>query len=209
MGGTSDSSDATRSYMGSAAASFRTSAGGPIYEGFFVGSTLGSAPVQMTDVPTIQMPTQFEVNGTNNYRRPDSDTPPNLFRIYEVPGMSHNDAREGTFVGCDHPQLSQFPYGALVFMGLQHVIDWAVDGTLPPHAPTCRSIPARRESSWQTSSATPRAACARPISTFRSTATRCPTVARGCATRPATRRALTDAAYHLLYPTSEDYENKV
>jgi hypothetical protein len=209
MGGTSDSSDATRSYMGSGAAGFRTSAGGPIYEGFFVGSTLGTAPVQMTDVPTIQMPTQFEVNSTNNYRRPDSDTPPNLFRIYEVAGMSHNDAREGTFVGCDHPNLSQFPYGALVFMGLQHMIDWAVDGTLPPHAPYMqvnpgppRIIVADEFGNAQGGVRTTNLDV--PVYSYT-----VPNSGPGLCNQTGYQTPLTEAAYHLLYPTAEDYANKV
>jgi hypothetical protein len=133
--GTSDSSAATRTYQGSAHATFRMPDGNPIYEGYFVSSTLGGAPVAITDVPAIQMPTQFEVHGTNAYRRPDSDLPGNRFRIFEVAGMSHNDARENpAFPGCDHPELSQFPYGAITFVGLQHLIDWVADGTAPPHA---------------------------------------------------------------------------
>jgi Alpha/beta hydrolase domain/CARDB len=140
MGGTSASSGFTRSYMGGVHNSvFRSSNGGPIVDAFLVTATLGSAPVEITDVPTIQVPTQFEVAGTNAYRRPDSDlsTPPvNLFRIYEVPGMSHNDSRDQppeVFPGCVEP-LSRYPYGASTFMALQKVIDWAVAGTLPPHA---------------------------------------------------------------------------
>lgn len=137
MGGTSDSSGATRSYMGSAHnTAFRTPTGGPIVDGFFVSSTLGTAPVEQTDVPTIQMPTQFELSSTNAYRRPDSDTPANRFRIFEVAGMSHNDSRDqpaSVFPGCGEP-LSRFPYGAITFMGLQWVIDWAMEGKTPPHA---------------------------------------------------------------------------
>ena len=139
MGGTSDSSGATRTYMSSAAmldhADLRMPDGGPIYEGFFVTSTLGGAPVPVTDVPTIQMPSQSEVHARDDYRRPDSDAPGDQFRIYEVSGMSHNDARENpAFFGCTHP-LSHFPHGALTFMGLQHVLDWAAHGAIPPRAP--------------------------------------------------------------------------
>src|SRR5690606_6481607 len=111
--------------------------GGPIVDGFFVSATLGSAPVELTDVPTIQMPTQFELASTNAYRRPDSDTPENRFRIYEVAGMSHNDSRDqpaSVFPGCAEP-LSRFPYGAMTFMGLQWTIDWAIRGKTPPRAP--------------------------------------------------------------------------
>jgi hypothetical protein len=137
MGGTSASSGFVRSYMANAHNSaFRAGDGSPIVDGFLVTATLGGAPVEMTDVPTIQLPTQFEVNGTNAYRRPDSDDAPNRFRIYEVPGMSHNDSRDQpaeVFPGCVGP-LSRFPYGAPTFMALQKVIDWAVDGTVPPRA---------------------------------------------------------------------------
>jgi len=143
MGGTSASSGFVRSYMGAAHNSaFRATNGGPIVDGFLVTATLGSAPVEMTDVPTIQVPTQFEVAGTNAYRRPDSDergsasVPTNLFRIYEVPGMSHNDSRDQpaeVFPGCVGP-LSRFPYGAPTFMALQHLIDWSLEGTTPPRA---------------------------------------------------------------------------
>ena len=111
MGGTSASSGFVRSYMANAHNSaFRAGDGSPIVDGFLLTATLGGAPVEMTDVPTIQLPTQFEVNGTNAYRRPDSDEAPNRFRIYEVPGMSHNDSRDQpaeVFPGCVGP-LSRF-----------------------------------------------------------------------------------------------------
>jgi hypothetical protein len=149
LSGTSDSSGATRSYMSSATmsdhADLRMADGGPIYQGFLVTSTLGNAIVPITDVPTIQMPSQSEVHDQASatqggvlvgvqYRRPDSDLPGNQFRIYEVAGMSHNDARENpAFEGCTHP-LSHFPHGALTFMGLQHLLDWSAHGTVPPRA---------------------------------------------------------------------------
>lgn len=70
----------------------------------------------------------------DSYRRPDSDGPGNLFRVYEVSAMSHNDARENpAFEGCTNP-LRNFPHGALTFMGLQHTLDWAAHGTIPPPA---------------------------------------------------------------------------
>ncbi|MPZ58107.1 MAG: hypothetical protein GEU91_16755 [Rhizobiales bacterium] len=136
MGGTSDSSGATRNYMANGHPTFRRPGGGPIIDGFFVSATLGTSPVEMTDVPTIQMPTQSELNSSNAWRRPDSDTPANRFRIYEVAGMSHNDSRDqpaSVFPGCAEP-LSRFPYGAMTFVGLNWVVKWAVFGTTPPHA---------------------------------------------------------------------------
>src|SRR4029450_11025765 len=80
--GTSDSSPAPRAYMSPAHVDFRLPDGGPIYDGFFVSSTLGGMPVQITDVPTIQMPTQSEVHGTAAYRRPGSHATEKQFRIY-------------------------------------------------------------------------------------------------------------------------------
>jgi hypothetical protein len=140
LGGTSDSSGATRTYMttGSMAdhRSLRMPDGGPIFEGFFVSSILGSGQIPpLADAPIIQMPTQFELHSSNGFRRPDSDAPDNRFRNYEMSGMSHNDARENpAFTGCTHPELSHYPFGAMTFMGLQHLIDWAAVGAIPPRA---------------------------------------------------------------------------
>ena len=138
LSGTSDSSGAARTYMSSGSmldhAELRMPDGGPIYQGYLLTSTLGGAPVALVDVPTIQMPSQSEVHGTNAYRQPDGDAPGSQLRIYEVSGMSHNDARENpAFEGCTHP-LSHFPHGALTFMGLQHVLDWVERGRIPPRA---------------------------------------------------------------------------
>jgi hypothetical protein len=141
LSGTSDSSGATRTYMSSNTMldhmDMELPGGGRIYDGFFVTSTLGGQIVPITDVPTIQMPSQSEVhapNNSNTYRRDDSDLPGNRFRLYEVAGMSHNDARENpAFSDCTFP-LSHFPHGALTFMGLQHLLDWAAHGTIPPRA---------------------------------------------------------------------------
>jgi hypothetical protein len=140
LGGTSDSSGATRTYMTTGTMadhrSLRMPDGGPIFEGYFVSAILGGGQIPpLTDVPIIQMPTQFELHSTNGFRRPDSDAPDNRFRNYEMSGMSHNDARENpAFSGCTHPELSHYPYGAMTFMGLQHLVDWAVEGAIPPRA---------------------------------------------------------------------------
>jgi hypothetical protein len=133
MAGTSDASGAVRSYMGQAHNSaFRAPGGGPVIDGFYVTSTLGNAPVERVDVPTIQLPTQYEVTNSVAWRRPDGNTPGDQFRAYEVAGMAHNESRDQaySFTGCEGP-LSQFPYGALTFMGLQHLIDWTY-GIVPP-----------------------------------------------------------------------------
>jgi hypothetical protein len=209
MGGTSDSSDATRAYMGSGHASFRTPAGGPIYDGFFISSTLGSAPVQMTDVPTIQMPTQSELTNTNAFRRPDSDTPPNLFRLYEISGMSHNDAREGNFPDCTFPNLSMFPHGAMNFMGLQHVIEWVVNGALPPRAQPMEINPGPPRTIVTDHFGNAKGGVRSTyldVPLYRYTI---PNTGPGLCSQTGYQTRLSDDVLQFLYPTSEDYASKV
>jgi hypothetical protein len=149
MGGTSDSSGATRAYMsGAHNTAWRTPSGGPIMDGFFVSSILGTAKIELVDVPRIAMPTEFEVfssrtqlatsGGMGAYRGPDTNATGDKLRIYEIAGMSHNDARDqpaaDVFPGCGLP-LSRFPHGAMNFMGLQWVIDWVFNGKTPPASP--------------------------------------------------------------------------
>jgi hypothetical protein len=140
LSGTSESSNLARAYMSAydqGDTAFRMPDGGPIYQGFFLTSTLGPTPLPVTDVPTVQMPSQSEVTVSSAFQRPDSDSPANPFRIYEVAGMSHADARDDPAYYpnvCDGP-LSQFPVGAMTYMGLGHLLDWVAYGITPPHAP--------------------------------------------------------------------------
>ncbi|HZD20405.1 MAG TPA: alpha/beta hydrolase domain-containing protein, partial [Burkholderiales bacterium] len=68
IGGTSDSSGATRNYMNTTAANHtnqRMPDGSAIYDGYFVSSILGpTAVATLTDVPVIAMPTQFELHSS-------------------------------------------------------------------------------------------------------------------------------------------------
>jgi hypothetical protein len=145
LSGISESSNVVRTYMSAydqGTADFQMADGSPVYQGFFPVSTLGPVPLPITNVPTIQMPTQNEVtagtagNGeSSSFQRPDSDSPANPFRIYEVAGMSHADFRGvPNNLGCILP-FSQFPVGAMTFMGLEHLLDWVAYGIVPPHAP--------------------------------------------------------------------------
>ena len=81
--GTSDSSGATRIYMSSGPmldhADLRMPDGGPIYQGYFISSILGSGLVPtIADAPVIQMPTQFELHSTNGFRRPTATSRPTV-----------------------------------------------------------------------------------------------------------------------------------
>lgn len=136
--GTSASSGTVRSFLPVHLDS-RMANGGPIYDGFLLTSTNGNTALQLVDVPMIQMPTQTEVQthaaAGIQYRRPDSDAPDNKFRLYEVAGMPHNNARDMRSFGgapCTLP-VTDFPAGAFTAMGLHHLVEW-IKGTPPPYA---------------------------------------------------------------------------
>ena len=115
--GTSASSGTVRTYL-AAHPNLRMPDGGPIYDGFLLTSTNGNTPLPIVDVPMIQMPTQTEVTTWAQagiaYRRPDSDAPSNRFRLYEVAGMPHNNARDIPFFFTDPCTLpiTDFPAGS-------------------------------------------------------------------------------------------------
>ena len=137
--GTSQSAGTLRGYL-SAHATWRMPDGKPIYDGYLPTSTGGTMTVTKVDVPLVQIATQTEVNAGapmgNLYRRPDGDAPGDQFRLYEIAGMPHNDSRENPTYNppmCDMP-VTTFPVGAMMAMGLHHVIEWADKGIAPPRA---------------------------------------------------------------------------
>ena len=137
--GTSQSSGALVQYLRAHAAQ-RMPDGSAIFDGFFPTSVVGNNPIPQIDVPLIQMNTQTEVNSTaamgNKYRRPDTDEKGNQYRLYEMAGMPHNDSRENptyTPNPCDKP-ITRFPVGAMMAMGLDHLIQWVDKGKVPPRA---------------------------------------------------------------------------
>ena len=138
--GTSASSATVRTYLG-AHPELRMPDGAPIYDGFLLTSTLGNTPLPIVDVPMIQMPTQTEVATAApqgiKFRRPDSDEPGNRFRIYEVAGMPHNNARDRPEFLNDPCMLpvTDFHAGAFTALGLNYLIEWVANGKTPPHAP--------------------------------------------------------------------------
>jgi hypothetical protein len=137
--GTSQSSGALVQYLRAHGVE-RMPDGSAIFDGFFPTSVVGNNPIPQIDVPLIQMNTQTEVNSTaamgNKYRRPDTDEKGNQYRLYEMAGMPHNDSRENptyTPNPCDKP-VTRFPVGAMMAMGLDHLIQWVDKGQVPPRA---------------------------------------------------------------------------
>ena len=138
--GTSQSSTVLRTYQSQQHFQARMPDGSAIYDGYLATSTLGNAPMMVVDVPTVQMPTQTEVNSGaasgNTYRRSDSDEPGNQFRLYETAGQSHANSRDTVTYDPNPCQLlvSDFPWGAITAMGLNHLVEWVDHGTIPPRA---------------------------------------------------------------------------
>jgi hypothetical protein len=140
--GTSQSSQVLRTYQSQQHFQVRMPDGSAIVDGYLATSTLGNAPMMIVDVPTVQMPTQTEVNSGaaagNGYRRPDSDEPENRFRLYETAGQAHANSRDTVTYDPNPCQLpiSDFPWGAITATGLHHLVEWVARGTIPPHAPS-------------------------------------------------------------------------
>jgi hypothetical protein len=138
MMGTSQSAGTLRAYL-PAHATWRMPDGKPIYDGFYPTSTAGM-PIPKIDVPLIQIATQTEVTrgaeGGSTHRRPDGDAPGDQFRLYEMAGMPHNDSRENPTYSPDPCKMpvTQFPVGAMMAMGLSHLVAWVDTGKVPPHA---------------------------------------------------------------------------
>jgi len=139
--GTSQASGVLRNYQAQEHFQARMADGSAIVDGYLATSTLGSAKMMVVDVPTVHMPTMTEVNsggsvGGAPFERPDSDDPANRYRLYEVAGMAHANSRDTptyTPNPCTMP-VSNFPWGAMVAMGLSHLVEWADKGTVPPRA---------------------------------------------------------------------------
>jgi len=138
--GTSQASGVLRTYQSQKHFQARMADGSAIVDGYLATSTLGNAPMMVVDVPTVHMPTMTEVNsgapGGAAFRRPDSDEPANRYRLYEVAGMAHANSRETpAYVPnpCALP-VSDFPWGGMVAMGLNHLVEWVDRGVVPPRA---------------------------------------------------------------------------
>jgi hypothetical protein len=136
--------------------------GAPIFDGYLVGepsgyprinSTVPAIPasdprqqVQPRDVPAITLHTRPQ---EANRRRPDGDQPNDRYRVYEVAGGAHADARiargvtpvsiqfEDTFLAggppllCAH-EITRFPMHHLFKSTLARLDAWASGGVTPP-----------------------------------------------------------------------------
>lgn len=118
--------------------------GAPIYDGYLVGEPSGypginsTAPgladtddrqrVQPRDVPAISLHSRPQ---EEYRRRADSDDSDDRYRVYEVAGASHADARTIASIDCTY-EINAFPMHHLFQSTLERLHRWAADGVTPP-----------------------------------------------------------------------------
>jgi hypothetical protein len=142
--------------------------GKPIYDGYFVGvaggAFIGAAPlnqctpvpplgdprrsVRNAGVPVIQMMSQSDYLIGIASRQPDGDTPPDLYRHYEMAGAAHATPDELLYsarpedilaagrdvppMSCNEGPRSRFPSRIFVDAALQNIDLWSRDGLAAP-----------------------------------------------------------------------------
>jgi Alpha/beta hydrolase domain len=121
--------------------------GGPVYDGYIPGGTLGPSDIdfgltprgalqpddprnrmQPRDVPVIQINTETEEASLGRqtglpYRRPDSDARGDRYRLWEVPGASHISDDLGTWATTEERDLAEIkrvPLSAIPSTGCTH-----------------------------------------------------------------------------------------
>ncbi|MEY4932622.1 MAG: hypothetical protein RLZZ403_942 [Pseudomonadota bacterium] len=105
-----------------------------IFDGFM--PTSNGSTIKPVDVPMIQVPTQHEYGNIATAEQ-DSDKAGSPFRVYEVAGLAHLDARNNgarfNQSHCANP-LTKFPNEAYMSVTLHHLVQWVDKGTVPPKA---------------------------------------------------------------------------
>jgi hypothetical protein len=141
LAGSTQASVVLRVYQAQKHFQARMPDGGAIVDGYLAIGTPGAEKMMVVDVPTVHMPTMTEVNGGGRtggaaFERDDSDAAANRYRLYEVAGMAQANSRDAaafTPNPCSLP-VSDFPWGAMAAMGLNHLVDWVDRAIVPPHA---------------------------------------------------------------------------
>jgi hypothetical protein len=113
---------------------YRLAGMGPIYDGFL--PTSNDSEIPKTDVPMIQVPTMTEVSDGVSVLRQDGDAPGDQFRVYEMAGIAHLDARDVEAFRpnpCQKP-MSMHPIGTGYSVALHHLAQWVGEDTVPPRA---------------------------------------------------------------------------
>jgi hypothetical protein len=113
---------------------YRLADGQPIYDGFL--PTSNASDIEPVDVPLIHVPTMTEVSGGTSVLRQDGDAPGDQYRVYELAGIAHLDARDVEAFRpnpCQYP-ISLHPIGTGFALALDHLLSWVDTGVAPPRA---------------------------------------------------------------------------
>ena len=160
LAGHSQTGSVTSYYIESAHDEQRRDDGSSIYDAYFPSGFPYEA-FHDVDVPIVQVMSDGDVAvpgysfrpgyGDRRYRRADSDEVGDRFRLYELAGVPHmgtryapfddvslwqathgeDGAKEGAIIG---PRMNSLPHGELFAMGLDHLVRWVDEGTVPPRA---------------------------------------------------------------------------
>ena len=130
--------------------------GSPVYSGYFP-SGAPSVRFGPRDVPLLQVLSEGDIADPHrgpmrvdrSYRRDDSDDPGDRYRLYELSGAGHMGTRyppysenetwqiDPTGTAGSVPRdatMNSLPHGELFAMGLDHLVQWVVDGVAPPRS---------------------------------------------------------------------------
>ncbi len=152
LGGCSEQGVIVRMYMRDSHRLYRTADGHSIFDGYFP-SCVADWPVEVrfddgrvienftsppVDVPVINLTGQQEPESWpesgRRYRRPDSDTPDDRYRLYEAAGMPHGFGRRRSGTACGDHRATSFPGNHVANNALDKLIQWVDRGVVPPRA---------------------------------------------------------------------------
>lgn len=144
----------------------KLSDGSYVYDGWLVGGATGPTAIHQCSpsLPSTDLRNQIRPSGVPviwirtqgdsfsfAYRRADGDTPDDQFRLYELPGPTHdtitifeNFAPDADIIKagvtppdptvCNYQYITDFPYEYYFNAAAENLKRWAIDGVAPPHA---------------------------------------------------------------------------
>lgn len=146
----------TTNFVRNAHKTHRPAKGSPVFDGFFPSGFPATA-FGPCDVPIVQTLSDGDISSPNfsfepgyegrQYRRPDSDTPNDRYRLYELAAVPHMGTRypphtdpkmwETVLTADKIPPgvvMNSLPHHELFNMTLHHLVQWVSKGITPPRA---------------------------------------------------------------------------
>jgi hypothetical protein len=155
LAGHSQTGFVVTNYLREAHHALRGPDGASVYDGYFPAG-FPSTPFQNVGTPLVQMMSDgdvsnpersFSIDFSNRaYRRDDSDDAGDPFRLYELAGVPHMGIRYPPYNSTElwveqakplvrpDMHMNSLPHNELFNVGLDHLIQWAVNATTPPKA---------------------------------------------------------------------------